>query len=67
MNTANYIHSLDAYMLNNAIKCIKLNFPYQMYTDWLDSFTSTKDPDLMLHRLDEATYTKLATLNTLEQ
>ena len=63
----NHIHALDAYMINNAIECIRLEFPYQMYIDWLESFTCTEQPDLKINRLDEDTYNKLATLNPSEQ
>ena len=66
-NTANYIHSLDAYMINNAMKCIKYDFPYSMYIDWLESFDCREQPDLKINRLDEATYTRLAALVPGEQ
>lgn len=62
MNAANYIHALDAFMINNAIKCIRLNFDYNMYVDWLESFTCTEQPDLKINRLDEATYKAFTTL-----
>ena len=63
---ANHIHSLDPHMINNAMECIKHDFSYDIYIDWLNQFTCTEKPDLKLNRLDELTYTTLATL-TLEK
>lgn len=66
-NTANYIHALDAYMINNAIGCIKLDFEYGLYVNWLDSFVCTEEPSMKINRLDEATYNKLKELVVAEQ
>lgn len=65
--SANHIHALDAFMINNAIKCIELDFGYTMYVDWLDSFTCTEEPTMKINRLDEGTYCKLKDLHILEQ
>ena len=63
----NHVHALDAHMMNNAIECIDLDFDYELYVNWLDSFTCVKVPGMKINRLDEATYNLFKTLRQEEK